>query len=146
MQRSRFNSSLSAIRRANLTGVYDPHINLMCYPKVTQPTHARWEEASPEETDVPPLVRRKYLVVDSVFQQPPFAGLGIPGPDGNFVDVGTNGLPDLDDEDRQNMKPEEVNAFELIKREEQEWRSLWGGEGTDGARAKPKIGFVGVPV
>jgi chromatin structure-remodeling complex protein RSC7 len=143
---SRFNSNLSKLRRANLSGVYDPHTNLMCYPKVTQPTHARWEEVPAEETDVPPLVRRKYLVVDSVFQQPPFAGLGISGPDGGFIDVGTNGLPTLDDEDEQNMKPEELEAFARIKAEEQDWRSQWGGESTDGARAKPKIGFVGVPV
>lgn len=101
---------------------------------------------SPEETDVPPLVRRKYLVVDSIFQQPPFAGLGIPGPDGNFVDVGTNGLPDLDAEDEKSMKPEELKSFKQIKTEEQEWRSEWGGETTDGARSKPRIGYVGVPV
>ena len=134
------------MRKANLEGVYDPHTNLICYPKVTQPTHARWQEVPAEESDVPPLVRSKYLVVDSEFQQPPFAGLGIPGPDGDFVDVGTNGLPKLDDEDEQNMKPEELEGFKQIKREEEEWRSQWGGEHTDGARAKPKIGFVGVPV
>jgi chromatin structure-remodeling complex protein RSC7 len=95
---------------------------------------------------VPSLVRQKYLVVDSFFQQPPFAGLGLPGPDGNFIDVGTNGLPDLDDEDLRNMKPEEREAFAFAKQEEVEWRSQWGGETTDGARAKPRIGFVGVPV
>jgi chromatin structure-remodeling complex protein RSC7 len=44
------------------------------------------------------------------------------------------------------MKPEEREAFTLVKQEEAEWRSQWGGEATDGARAKPKIGFVGVPV
>lgn len=119
---------------------------MMCYPKVTQPTHARWAEVSPEETDAPPLVRRKYLIVDFIFQQPPFAGLGLPGPDADFIDVGTNGLPTLDDEDEQNMKPEELEAFAQVKREELEWRSQWGGETTDGARAKPQIGFVGVPV
>ncbi|KAH8732238.1 chromatin remodelling complex Rsc7/Swp82 subunit-domain-containing protein [Phaeosphaeriaceae sp. PMI808] len=143
---SRFNSNLSALRKANLEGVYDPHTNLMCYPKVTQPTHARWEEVPAAETDVPPLVREKYLVIDSHFQQPPFAGLGLPGPDANFIDVGTNGLPDLDKEDLQNMKPEEREAFTYVKNEEAEWRSQWGGETTDGARAKPRIGFVGVPV
>jgi chromatin structure-remodeling complex protein RSC7 len=143
---SRFNSNLSALRKANLEGVYDPHTNLMCYPKVTQPTHARWEEVPSSETDVPTLVRQKYLVIDSFFQQPPFAGLGLPGPDANFIDVGTNGLPDLDDEDLQNMKPEERAAFTFVKQEEAEWRSQWGGETTDGARAKPRIGFVGVPV
>ena len=57
-------------------------------------------------------------MVDSVFQQPPFAGLGIPGPDGDFVDVGTNGLPVLDDEDRLKMKPEELEALEQVKAEE----------------------------
>lgn len=118
----------------------------MCYPKVTQPTHARWEEVPVQDSDVPPIVRHKYLVVDTVFQQPPFAGLGIPGPDGDFIDVGTNGLPNLDIEDEKHMKPEELEAFAHIKREEQEWRRQWGGESTDGARSKPKIGFVGVPV
>jgi chromatin structure-remodeling complex protein RSC7 len=101
---------------------------------------------SSEQTDVPPLVRQKYLVVDSFFQQPPFAGLGLPGPDANFIDVGANGLPEVDSEDLQNMSPEEREAFAFVKAEEAEWRSQWGGETTDGARAKPKIGFLGVPV
>jgi chromatin structure-remodeling complex protein RSC7 len=134
------------LRRANLAGVYDPHTNLMCYPKVTQPTHARWEEVSSKETDVPPLVRQKYLVVDSFFQQPTFAGLGLPGPDADFIDVGANGLPELDEQDLQKMKPEEREAFRFVKQEEAEWRNQWGGEVTDGARAKPRIGYVGVPV
>lgn len=143
---SRFNSNLSALRKANLEGVYDPHTNLMCYPKVTQPTHARWEEVATDETDVPPLVRQKYLVVDHFFQQPPFAGLGLPGPDADFIDVGTNGLPVVDAEDLHSMTPEERQAFTYVKHEETEWRNQWGGETTDGARAKPRIGFVGVPV
>lgn len=143
---SRFNSNLSALRRANLEGVYDPHTNLMCYPKVTQPTHARWQEVPSHDTDVPPLVRQKYLVIDSLFQQPPFAGLGLPGPDANFIDVGINGLPEVSNEVLQNMKPEERHAFTYAKKEEAEWRSQWGGETTDGARTKPRIGYVGVGV
>jgi chromatin structure-remodeling complex protein RSC7 len=118
----------------------------MCYPKVTQPTHARWEEVPSEETNVPLIVRQKYLVIDSLFQQPPFAGLGLPGPDGDFIDVGPNGLPEVDDEGLQNMKPEEREAFKFVKQEEAEWQNQWGGEVTDGARAKPRIGFIGVPV
>lgn len=144
---SRFNASLSAVRRANMTmGTYDPHTNLMCYPKTTQPTHARWERVPASETDVPPIVAQKYLVVDKFFQQPPFAGLGIPGPDADYIDVGTNGLPNLNDEDLAQMKPEEREEFEGLKKEEREWRGLWDGETTDGARCKPRIGFVGVPV
>lgn len=48
---SRFNSSLAMNRRRNLHGVYDVHTNAMQYPKIMQPTHARWEQiptASPE--------------------------------------------------------------------------------------------------
>ncbi|KAL5120597.1 chromatin structure-remodeling complex subunit RSC7 [Pleosporales sp. CAS-2024a] len=143
---SRFNTNLSTLRRANLAGVYDPHTNLMCFPKVTQPTHARWEEVTSETTNVPPLVRKKYLVVDYMFQQPPFAGLGLPGPDANFVDVGTNGLPDLDSDILQSMDAAEREAFTAVRQIQAEWRGQWGGETTNGARAKPKIGFVGVPV
>lgn len=43
---SRFNSALASNRRQNLSGVYDPHTNIMQYPKIMQPTHARWEQVS----------------------------------------------------------------------------------------------------
>ncbi|KAI9815337.1 MAG: hypothetical protein M1827_002817 [Pycnora praestabilis] len=46
---SRFNTSLAAARRRNLDGAYDPHTNIMQYPAITQPTHARWEQV-PLET------------------------------------------------------------------------------------------------
>ncbi|KAL9119666.1 MAG: hypothetical protein Q9187_003781, partial [Circinaria calcarea] len=36
---SRFNSVLTANRRQNLEGVYEPHTNLIHYPKIMQPTH-----------------------------------------------------------------------------------------------------------
>lgn len=35
------------MRRANLHGVYDVHTNIMQYPKIMQPTHARWERVPP---------------------------------------------------------------------------------------------------
>ena len=44
---SRFNSSLAAQRRHNLNGVYNVHTNVMQYPKIMQPTHARWEQVLP---------------------------------------------------------------------------------------------------
>lgn len=40
---SRFNSVLANVRRENLEGVYDVHTNYIQYPKIMQPTHARWE-------------------------------------------------------------------------------------------------------
>ncbi|KAJ5774497.1 Chromatin-remodelling complex RSC SWI/SNF subunit Rsc7/Swp82 [Penicillium paradoxum] len=44
---SNFNSKLAEMRRANLGGVYDVHTNTMQYPKIMQPTHARWERVPP---------------------------------------------------------------------------------------------------
>src|ERR1700750_3272788 len=48
---SRFNSVLANIRKETLSGVYDVHTNIMQYPSIVQPTHARWERAD-METDV----------------------------------------------------------------------------------------------
>lgn len=41
---SRYNATLASARRANLNGVYDIHTNMMHYPQIMQPTHARWEQ------------------------------------------------------------------------------------------------------
>jgi chromatin structure-remodeling complex protein RSC7 len=143
---SRFNANLSALRKANMNGVYDAHTNLMCYPKITQPTHAKWEEIPQEQSDVPPLVRKHYLVVDMYVQKPPYSSLGIPGPDADFLDVGANGLPDLEDEGIQAMAPEERQAFVQAKQDESWWKDQFHSESVDGARPKIKIGFTGVPV
>ena len=40
---SRFNSGMTANRRRNLEGTYEPHSNFTHYPKIMQPTHVRWE-------------------------------------------------------------------------------------------------------
>ncbi|KAF2019715.1 nuclear localization protein-like protein NPL6 [Aaosphaeria arxii CBS 175.79] len=143
---SRFNSVLSQVRKENMQGIYDPHTNLMCFPKITQPTHARWEEVPPSESDVPSIVRRNYLIVDRVYQNPPFTGLGNPGADADFCDIGPNGLPKVDDEDLEKMTPEARAAFVQAKSAEAEWRNQWQTEHVDGKRAKLKIAFTGVPV
>ncbi|KAF2167816.1 hypothetical protein M409DRAFT_21963 [Zasmidium cellare ATCC 36951] len=44
---SRFNSTLTTARHANQNGVYDPNTNMMFYPKIMQPTHAKWEYIPP---------------------------------------------------------------------------------------------------
>ena len=38
---------MTALRRANLNGVYDTHTNMMFFPKIMQPTHAKWEQIPP---------------------------------------------------------------------------------------------------
>lgn len=35
------------MRRSTMNGVYDIHTNMMHYPAITQPTHARWEAILP---------------------------------------------------------------------------------------------------
>ncbi|QGA12809.1 hypothetical protein EYB26_000454 [Talaromyces marneffei] len=50
---SRFNSVLANVRRENLEGVYDVHTNYVQYPKIMQPTHARWEVIPPSEDSKP---------------------------------------------------------------------------------------------
>lgn len=49
--RSRFNNTLKAMREANLNGVYDHNTNMMHYPKIMQPTHAKWEHIPPDDTE-----------------------------------------------------------------------------------------------
>lgn len=41
------------MRRSTLDGVYDAHTNMMFYPKIMQPTHARWEQIPPFEAILP---------------------------------------------------------------------------------------------
>ncbi|KAL9608528.1 MAG: hypothetical protein Q9167_006642 [Letrouitia subvulpina] len=53
---SRFNSSLASARRQVLHGQYDPHTNIMQYPKTMQPSHARWEEALQQPQDPPTIL------------------------------------------------------------------------------------------
>lgn len=156
---------------------------MMCYPKIAQPTHARWEQIQVSVLDttkrmsngmaeltngvqdvrlesiegdenkgdsiftpVPPIVSRNYLVVDTYFASPPVSSLGVPGPDGDFYDAGTNGLPDIENDMLDELPPECRRAIEDARKKEQEWKNQWRTESLDGARTKIKIGFSGVPV
>lgn len=47
---SRYNSSISSMRREVLNGVYDVHTNFMHYPKIMQPSHVRWEQVPSSES------------------------------------------------------------------------------------------------
>lgn len=59
---SRFNSSLAAQRRHNLNGIYDVHTNVTQYPKIMQPTHARWEQVLPTS----PTSRTSQIAADQI--------------------------------------------------------------------------------
>lgn len=90
---SQFNSMLSAVRRANLNGVYDIHTNQMHYPRIMQPTHTRIEQIDDSEQQqkhqqqrqeagqppssgggfppVKPAISRNFLVMDTHLETPP---------------------------------------------------------------------------
>jgi len=178
---SNFNSVILANRRANLDGIYDIHTNTVHYPKIMQPTHAKWEElpyveasssaqvinsdadgvtnltngvenvsldSQPSEKsttmffDVPKVVSRNFLVTDTTYETPPFAGLGIPGPDGDSRDVGPNGLPDIDEETLALLPPECRTALVEAKKKEAEWKTNWSSEKDDGARGHLEIRYA----
>jgi chromatin structure-remodeling complex protein RSC7 len=155
----------------------------MHYPKITQPTHVKWEElndvsegsfshsqtngvsaltngihevnlngASPKKEingifpAIPSIISRNFLVMDTRFESPPISGLGIPGPDGDVIDVGPNGLPDVSDEILAELPPECRQGLEEAKEKERQWKEHWGSETEDGARGTLRIGFLGFPV
>jgi chromatin structure-remodeling complex protein RSC7 len=170
--RSRFNSNLVAKRREVWDGLYDPHTNVMHYPRITQPTHAKWEHVNNEaSTDVernpqrlltngtshhqppktifepvPDVVSRNFLVVDTVYKAPSMNALGNPGADGNMLTLGPNGLPNVTDEILAEMPPDCRAALLEAKRHEKEWKETWTSETNDGMRGNLKIGFMGFPV
>ena len=107
---------MAATRKSTHDGVYDPHTNMMFYPTIMQPTHAKWEQIPPQpSTDspqqqkhltngstqttnnepssestifpaVPQVVSRNYAVIDTTYTAPPISNAGFPGPDGTITD------------------------------------------------------------
>ena len=159
----------------------------MFYPKIMQPTHARFEQLhdEPERYDalskhaaltnggshivnghtaeadapnaadvhsesifdkVPAVVKRNFMVTDTIFESPSISGMGIPGPDGDCLDIGPNGLAKVPADVLDELPPECRPAFEAAKHTERDWRGRWGIETRDGARGRLKIGLVGYPV
>ncbi|KAF4633940.1 hypothetical protein G7Y89_g4179 [Cudoniella acicularis] len=160
---SRFNATLGALRRTNLNGIYDPHTNIMQYPKIMQPTHARWEQIDDHEVEanadlvngdnqdhkqdesssmfppVKPIYSRNFMIVDTVYETPSASNLGVPGPDGDLYDLGFNGLSAVSDEIKAELPPECRGAFEEALAKENEWKSRWGSEGQSTHRRAPII-------
>jgi len=168
---SLFNSQLTNLRRKNLNGVYDTHTNVMQYPAIMQPTHARWEardpitevanglngvrvsdtehqsedlsakdiEASSTLPPVKPLYARHFLIVDTLYENPPHSNLGYPGPDGDVRDLGFNGLSSVSNDIRDELPAECRKAFDEALAKEKEWKNRWGTETRDSMRKAPII-------
>lgn len=147
----------------------------MHYPEISQPTHAKWEQIFPEDSQnsgslnsshlltngtsnghssttdtmfepVSDIVARNFLVTDTVFVSPSLSGLGIPGPDGDMLAIGPNGLPDASEEILAELPTDCRVALLAAKAKEKEWKEHWTTETRDGMRGNLKIGFLGFPV
>lgn len=95
---------------------------------------------------VPEVVARNLLVTDVYYESPPISNLGVPGPDGDVYDLGTNGLSDVTQE-VLDVLPENCRAaFYEARAAELAWKAKWIDEHKDGARGKLRIGFNGFPV
>ncbi|KAL8954149.1 MAG: hypothetical protein Q9222_000033 [Ikaeria aurantiellina] len=151
---SRFNASIASMRRQNLDGVYDPHTNILQYPKIMQPTHARWEAysiASPDAMDlgegdskfpnVPAILKRNFMVADTYYVGPSTSGYGFPGPEGNIQDIGAPDRAAIADRGAPLLPPECQAALQSAHNEASEWRNFWTGEDVDGARAQLRISY-----
>ena len=141
---SRFNSSMAAMRRRNLNGIYDPHTNQMQYPRTMQPTHARWEPVNADAdamdaTTIPASIVSHYLIADTLLQNPPYSNLGIPGPDGAHMDIGFNGVSSIPKELRDELPEECRRALESVVRKEEAWKESWGDEERNARRRAPVI-------
>ncbi|MCJ1438459.1 hypothetical protein MMC27_007849 [Xylographa pallens] len=160
---SRFNSTLTTARAANLNGVYDIHTNQIHYPRTMQPTHCRWEPVAPSTSTStststsptspplhptttlfpapPPALLSSFLIADTYFQRPPISNLGVPGPDGAAYDIGPPGLTDVSAEVRACLPAACAAAFEEACAAERAWRGAWGTEAQDGRRAEIRVSY-----
>jgi chromatin structure-remodeling complex protein RSC7 len=144
----------------------------MHYPRITQPTHAKWEQIHDEASagaelntqrlltngtsdhhppntifePVQEVVSRNFFVVDTVYASPSTNALGNPGADGRMLSMGPNGLPDVSEEILAELPLDCRAALLDAKCQEQEWKEKWTSESNDGMRGNLKIGFMGFPV
>lgn len=141
---SRFNSNLRAARDLNSGGLYDIHTNTMQWPKIMQPTHARWIEVDDEgdgENETPaqhhsqfsklhPVYARHFRIHDLCLESAPDSNMGDPG----FGAEGSN-LSCVPPEVLDELPAECRQAFNEAAEKELSWRSKWLNESTDGHRA-----------
>ena len=161
---SRFNSAITGQRRQTLKGVYDVHTNFLQYPKIMQPTHARWEHIPSQPAnsqalqneykytgdslngggaifaEMPPVYTRKFMISDTYYETPPTSTLGYPGPDEALPEVGPPGLSHVSNDIITELPTACRQAFFKARAQEIAWKRKWYQE-TDG-RAKAQLNIT----
>lgn len=172
----------------------------MQYPKIMQPSHARWERLPPpdprvatkltkemstlsltngaeeeepttesdaqddkttEETTndsifstIPYAFSRRFAIHDVHYETPPYSNMGIPGPDGDVHDLGSNGIISTANLSYPEFVSPEIlaelpadckEALVEAAAREWEWKSKWHSEVGDGARTTPLKSYAWFP-
>ncbi|KAK2750956.1 hypothetical protein FQN57_000031 [Myotisia sp. PD_48] len=109
---------------------------------------------------LPSIYSRNFRIHDVHYESPAYSGMGIPGPDGDTRDVGSNGLTiwnayntHLDPsmafcmsaEILAELPPDCREAYMEAAAREGEWKNRWAGEVVDGSRAKLPLNFAWTP-
>lgn len=131
-------------KKRMLTNGYVHHENAVSLTNGINP-HTNTTDSSSVFTPVPPKVARNFLISDVHYTSAPIAGFGIPGPDGDAMHVGPNGLPEVSDDLLADLPPECRAALEEAKAQEKEWKLSWRTELDDGGRRPLQIRYMGFP-
>ncbi|EEH04863.1 nuclear localization protein [Histoplasma capsulatum G186AR] len=101
---------------------------------------------------VPAIFSRNFEIQDIYYETPPESSLGLPGPDGDVRDIGSNGLISISlgrntplfhtsPEVLAELPRECQIAYREAAVREWEWKSRWRSEREDGLRAPLKLNY-----
>lgn len=102
------------------------------------------EQEQETETIFPPvqsLYSRNFLIVDTHFVGPSLSDIGVPGPDGDVVDIEHRGFTDVPDDVLSELPRDCLQAFVKAREEERKWKIGWATETEDGLRARFKVDY-----
>ncbi|KAI6246079.1 Chromatin structure-remodeling complex subunit rsc7 [Erysiphe necator] len=156
---SRFNSTLGNLRRQNLSGIYDTHTNLVMFPKIIQPTRARWLQVNDVDSDqqsckhctekvgssssifkpLKPICSKNLLVIDTIYESAPASFTSNLNYDDNEFDIGFSGLSSISEDIKAELPPECLRALEKTLKIESQWKSRWELKSENGSAYSPII-------
>ena len=103
---------------------------------------------------VPPAFSRRFAIHDTYYESPPYSNMGVPGPDGDVHDLGSNGLLSIADPKHPEfvgpdvlaeLPPECKEALIEDAAREWEWKTQWQSETAQGSRTIPLKSYAWFP-
>ncbi|KAL8763756.1 MAG: hypothetical protein Q9184_000548 [Pyrenodesmia sp. 2 TL-2023] len=116
-------------------------------PSMPLPNDTTTNQESPDRrvdsrfSPIPPILERNFVVADTYYVSPPSAGFGLPGPDGDALDIGPPGFTATAQSVTATLPPECLMSLDSVRREAINWKNSWQGEDQDGARAQLRISY-----